>query len=59
VELLVGDATKAREKLGWQATTRVDKLIQIMVDHDIEMVQRLVTLRSAGYNVIEQGVDYD
>jgi GDPmannose 4,6-dehydratase len=59
VDLLVGDATKAREKLGWQATTRVDELIQIMVDHDIEMVQRLVTLRSAGYNVIEQGVDYD
>ena len=59
VELLVGDATKARQKLGWEATTRVDKLVGIMVDHDMEMVQRLVTLRSAGYNVIEQGVDYD
>jgi GDPmannose 4,6-dehydratase len=59
VELLVGDSTKARLKLGWQARTRVDRLVQIMVEHDIETVQRLVTLRSAGYNVIEQGVDYD
>ena len=59
VDLLVGDASKAREKLGWEARTGVRELVRIMVDHDLGMVERLVALRSAGYNVIEQGVDYD
>jgi GDPmannose 4,6-dehydratase len=36
VDLLIGDATKAKTKLGWEATTRLDALIQMMVkaDHD-------------------------
>ena len=59
VELLMGDPSKAKERLGWEANTRVRRLIEIMVDHDLEMVGRLVTLRAAGYNVIEQGIDYD
>lgn len=57
VELLIGDPSKAREKLGWEAETHVKKLVEIMVDHDLGMVERLVTLREAGYDVIEQGVD--
>jgi GDPmannose 4,6-dehydratase len=57
VELLIGDPTKAKEKLGWEAETKVKELVEIMVDHDLGMVSRLVTLREAGYDVIEQGVD--
>lgn len=57
VELLIGDPSKAKEKLGWEAKTDVKKLVEIMVDHDLGMVSRLVTLREAGYDVIEQGVD--
>lgn len=57
VDLLLGDPTRAREKLGWTAKTPVKELVKIMVDHDLGMVQRLVTLREAGYDVIEQGVD--
>jgi GDPmannose 4,6-dehydratase len=37
VELLLGDATKAREKLGWTAATSFETLVEIMVDHDLEL----------------------
>lgn len=35
VDLLVGDAKKAKEVLGWQAETQVDKLAALMVEADI------------------------
>ncbi len=34
VDQLLGDASKAKEKLGWQAKTTFDELIKLMVDHD-------------------------
>lgn len=34
VDLLVGDATKARQVLGWQPEVGFTELIQMMVDHD-------------------------
>lgn len=39
VNLLLGDATKAREQLGWEAKTSCRDLAQIMVDHDIELAR--------------------
>jgi GDPmannose 4,6-dehydratase len=35
VDQLVGDATKAREKLGWQPQVAFDELIKMMVDSDL------------------------
>ncbi len=35
VDELCGDATKAREKLGWQPKTTFKQLIQIMLEHDL------------------------
>ncbi|WP_164102803.1 GDP-mannose 4,6-dehydratase [Candidatus Laterigemmans baculatus] len=40
VELLLGDASKAKEKLGWEATTDLRQLAKIMVDHDLDLAQR-------------------
>jgi GDPmannose 4,6-dehydratase len=37
VDLLLGDATKAKEKLGWTPTTSFEQLVEIMVDHDMEL----------------------
>jgi GDPmannose 4,6-dehydratase len=37
VDLLCGDATKAREVLGWSPTTTFDQLVEAMVDHDLEL----------------------
>ena len=35
VDLLIGDPTKAREKLGWSPTVTFEELIQMMVEHDL------------------------
>lgn len=37
VDLLQGDATKAKEKLGWQYTTSFDDMIREMVDEDLRL----------------------
>ena len=37
VDLLLGDATKAREKLGWTPRTSFEELVDLMVDHDLEL----------------------
>ena len=36
VELLLGDATKAKKVLGWESKTSLDELVKIMVDYDLE-----------------------
>ena len=36
VDLLVGDYSKARDKLGWEPTVRFSELVRMMVDHDRE-----------------------
>lgn len=38
VDALIGDAGKAREKLGWSARTPVDRLAQIMVDAELARI---------------------
>jgi GDPmannose 4,6-dehydratase len=40
VELLIGDYTKARTKLGWQPKTKFADLARLMVDADIELLRR-------------------
>lgn len=40
VDLLLGDAAKAHEKLGWQASTDLEELARIMTQHDLELAQR-------------------
>ncbi len=39
VELLIGDATKAKEKLGWTPTVSFPELVAMMVDSDIAAVK--------------------
>jgi GDPmannose 4,6-dehydratase len=36
VDLLIGDASKAKKKLGWKATTTFKELVKVMCEHDIE-----------------------
>jgi len=40
VDLLCGDATKAREKLGWEPEVSFEELIKMMVEADMEVVQK-------------------
>ena len=40
VDLLVGDSTKAKEKLGWKAETNLEELIQEMVLSDLKAIKK-------------------
>lgn len=40
VDLLLGDATKAKEKLGWKPKHNLDSLIKEMMDHDLETIKK-------------------
>jgi GDPmannose 4,6-dehydratase len=48
VDALIGDASKAKQKLGWETTVDAEQLARIMVDADIEM------LRHEGRHWIDQ-----
>ncbi len=39
VEMLVGDASKAKKKLGWQPKTSFQELVQIMVEADLKRLE--------------------
>ena len=40
VDVLLGDPAKAKAKLGWEAKTSLEELIQMMVDADMDRVRR-------------------
>ena len=53
VDLLLGDATKARTKLGWEPKVGFKELVRIMIDHDLRMAEEEMTIKSA--NTISAG----
>lgn len=54
VELLIGDATKAKEKLGWVPKCTLPELVKEMVHADIEAFTKEKLLKDAGYVFIQQ-----
>jgi GDPmannose 4,6-dehydratase len=40
VDLLLGDSTKARQKMNWQPKTDLDALVAMMVDSDLNLAER-------------------
>ena len=52
VELLVGDASKAKEKLGWQPTYTLSELVKEMVASDLELFRKDILLKQGGFNII-------
>jgi GDPmannose 4,6-dehydratase len=40
VELLIGDPAKAKRQLGWEPKVLFKELVEIMVDHDLELAKR-------------------
>ncbi|MDD2337889.1 MAG: GDP-mannose 4,6-dehydratase [Geobacteraceae bacterium] len=40
VELLLGDPTKARTKMGWKTRTDLDGLVAMMTDSDLDLAER-------------------
>jgi GDPmannose 4,6-dehydratase len=52
VETLLGDATQAREKLGWTPKISFQELVAEMVREDLQSAQRDELVRSKGYPVM-------
>jgi len=53
VDTLLGDATKARKKLGWMPQTSFEELVTEMVNSDLEAAERDALVRNSGYTVLE------
>ena len=51
VDLLLGDATKARRRLGWKPKVSFKRLTEMMVESDLELAAREKTLRDAGHKL--------
>jgi GDPmannose 4,6-dehydratase len=53
VEQLLGDASRAREVLGWTPRTSFEELVAMMVEADLKLAERERTLVDAGLATIE------
>ncbi len=51
-ETLLGDPSKAHEKLGWTPTTTLEELVAEMVAADREEARMEAILRLKGFNVV-------
>ena len=40
VDYLLGDSSKAKEKLGWSPKTSFEDLVKMMVDYDLDLAKR-------------------
>ncbi|GGG29934.1 GDP-mannose 4,6-dehydratase [Pontibacter amylolyticus] len=52
VELLIGDATKSKEKLGWVPKYDLQALVTDMMQHDIELFKRDTYLMEGGHRIL-------
>ena len=54
VEILIGDATKAKEKLGWTPRYTLEELAREMVEADLKHFQKELLLKESGYRPMNQ-----
>ena len=54
VDLLIGDASKAFNKLGWKPTYTLDELVKEMVLSDVQLFKKTSFLRSKGFDVTNE-----
>ncbi len=54
VDQLLGDPTRAKEKLGWQAKYSLPELVKEMMEADIQHFRKDVVLRQSGFRTLRQ-----
>ena len=52
MDLLIGDATKAHEKLGWFPKYTLDNLVEDMVNSDLKLMKKERYLKEGGFKVL-------
>ncbi len=55
VDVLLGDAAKARRVLGWRPRVAFKELVGMMVAHDIDLARRERTVSQAGFADVARG----
>ena len=53
VDLLIGNASKAKKKLGWQPKTNVESIVRDMIDSDLKLFERDKILISNGHDILK------
>ncbi len=53
VETLLGDAGKARERLGWQPKISFEEMVREMMQHDMELAQRDDLVEREGFKAFQ------
>ncbi|GGD03434.1 GDP-mannose 4,6-dehydratase [Hyunsoonleella pacifica] len=54
VDLLIGDPTKAKEKLGWIPEYDLEALVKDMMESDVKLMKKDVDLLKAGHEILKQ-----
>jgi GDPmannose 4,6-dehydratase len=54
VDLLIGDASKAQQKLGWKPHYTLPMLVKEMVDADVQLFRKERILKESGFNIKNQ-----
>ena len=52
VDLLIGDPTKAKEKLGWEPQIQLAELVEDMMSSDLKLMQKDKYLKDGGYQTL-------
>jgi GDPmannose 4,6-dehydratase len=52
VDLLIGDASKAKKKLGWEPKITLEELVEDMMKSDIKLFKKDKYLKDGGYNTL-------
>jgi len=52
VDLLIGDATKAKEKLGWVPQFTLEELVKDMMQSDLKLMHKDQYLNEGGYEIM-------
>jgi GDPmannose 4,6-dehydratase len=52
VDILVGDSTKARQKLGWQPKYNLQQLCEDMIVSDLNLMKKEDYLKEGGYRIL-------
>ncbi|MCE3279389.1 MAG: GDP-mannose 4,6-dehydratase [Bacteroidetes bacterium] len=52
VDLLIGDASKAKKNMGWEPKHTLEQLVKEMMDHDVKLFQKDKYLLEGGHDVM-------
>ena len=52
VDLLIGDASKAKQKLGWEPEITLEELVEDMMSSDLRLFKKDTYLKDGGFNTL-------